>query len=72
MIESKVFEFLNDIKSNNNRKWFNKNKQKYKRSLEQIQNFTNELEISTKENTNVRMITVAMSRKKSPRVPSMK
>ena len=40
MIESKVFEFLNDIKSNNNRKWFNKNKQKYKRSLEQIQNFT--------------------------------
>ena len=40
MIESKVFEFLNDIKSNNNRKWFNNNKQKYKRSLEQIKNFT--------------------------------
>ena len=40
MIESKVFEFLNDIKSNNNRKWFNKNKQTYKRSLEKIQNFT--------------------------------
>tara|TARA_B100000963_G_scaffold199060_1_gene173262 strand:+ start:91 stop:759 length:669 start_codon:yes stop_codon:yes gene_type:complete len=40
MIDSKVFKFLNDIKSNNNRKWFNKNKQTYKRSLEQIQNFT--------------------------------
>ena len=40
MIDSKLFKFLNDIKSNNNRKWFNKNKQTYKRSLEQIQNFT--------------------------------
>ena len=40
MIDSKVFKFLNDINSNNNRKWFNENKQMYKRSLEQIQNFT--------------------------------
>lgn len=40
MIDSKVFKFLNDLKSNNNREWFNKNKQTYKMSLEQIQNFT--------------------------------
>ncbi len=40
MIDSKVFKFLNDVKFNNNRKWFNKNKQTYKRSLEKIQNFT--------------------------------
>ena len=38
MIESKVFKFLNDIKSNNNREWFNTNKQRYKSSLEQIKN----------------------------------
>ena len=36
MIDSKVFKFLNDIKSNNNREWFNTNKQRYKWSLEQI------------------------------------
>ena len=38
MIDSKVFKFLNDIKSNNNREWFNTNKQRYKSSLEQIKN----------------------------------
>ena len=38
MIDSKVFKFLNDIKSNNNREWFNTNKQRYKLSLEQIKN----------------------------------
>ena len=38
MIDSKVFKFLNDIKSNNNREWFNTNKQRYTRSLEQIKN----------------------------------
>ncbi len=38
MIDSKVFKFLNDIKSNNNREWFNTNKQRYKWSLEQIKN----------------------------------
>ena len=43
MIDSEVFKFLNDIKSNNNREWFNTNKQIYKRSLEQIQNFTIDL-----------------------------
>lgn len=43
MIDSKVFKFLNDIKTNNNREWFNTNKQIYKRSLEQIQNFTIDL-----------------------------
>ena len=43
MIDRKVFKFLNDIKSNNNREWFNTNKQIYKRSLEQIQNFTIDL-----------------------------
>ncbi len=40
MIDSRVFKFLKDINSNNNREWFNTNKQIYKRSLEQIQNFT--------------------------------
>ena len=43
MIESKVFKFLNDIKSNNNREWFNTNKQRYKLSLEQIKNSIVEL-----------------------------
>jgi len=43
MIDSEVFKFLNDIKSNNNREWFNTNKQIYKRSLEEIQNFTIDL-----------------------------
>ncbi len=43
MIDSKVFKFLNDIKSNNNREWFNTNKQRYKRSLEQIKNSIVEL-----------------------------
>ncbi len=38
MIDSKVFKFLSDIKSNNNREWFNTNKQRYKWSLEQIKN----------------------------------
>ena len=40
MIDIKVFKFLNDIKSNNNREWFNTNKQRYKWSLERIKNFT--------------------------------
>ena len=43
MIDSRVFKFLKDINSNNNREWFNTNKQIYKRSLEQIQNFTIDL-----------------------------
>ena len=43
MIDSKVFKFLNDIKSNNNREWFNANKQRYKWSLEQIKNSIVEL-----------------------------
>ena len=43
MIDSKVFKFLNDIKSNNNREWFNANKQRYKLSLEQIKNSIVEL-----------------------------
>ena len=43
MIDSKVFKFLNDIKSNNNREWFNTNKQRYKWSLEQIKNSIVEL-----------------------------
>tara|TARA_Y100000768_G_scaffold347295_1_gene295460 strand:+ start:55 stop:723 length:669 start_codon:yes stop_codon:yes gene_type:complete len=43
MIDSRVFKFLKDINSNNNREWFNANKQIYKRSLEQIQNFTIDL-----------------------------
>ena len=43
MIDSKVFKFLNDIKSNNNREWFNTNKQRYKLSLEQIKNSIVEL-----------------------------
>jgi len=43
MIDSKVFKFLNDIKSNNNREWFNTNKQRYKWSLEQIKNSIIEL-----------------------------
>ena len=43
MIDSKVFKFLNDIKFNNNREWFNTNKLLYKRSLEQIQNFAIDL-----------------------------
>lgn len=43
MIDSRVFKFLKDINSNNNREWFNTNKQTYKRSLEQIQNFTIDL-----------------------------
>ena len=43
MIDSRVFKFLKDINSSNNREWFNTNKQIYKRSLEQIQNFTIDL-----------------------------
>ena len=43
MIDNRVFKFLKDINSNNNREWFNTNKQTYKRSLEQIQNFTIDL-----------------------------
>ena len=43
MIDSRVFKFLKDINSNNNREWFNTNKQTYKRGLEQIQNFTIDL-----------------------------
>ena len=43
MIKSDVFEFLNEIESNNNRDWFNNNKNRYKKSLEQIKNFTSEL-----------------------------
>ena len=43
MIDSRVFKFLKDINSNNNKEWFNTNKQIYKRSLEQIQNFTIDL-----------------------------
>ena len=43
MIDSRVFKFLKDINSNNNREWFNTNKHIYKRSLEQIQNFTIDL-----------------------------
>ena len=43
MIDSRVFKFLKYINSNNNREWFNTNKQIYKRSLEQIQNFTIDL-----------------------------
>ena len=38
MIDNNVFKFLNDIRSNNNREWFNTNKQRYKLSLEQIKN----------------------------------
>ena len=43
MIKCDVFEFLNEIESNNNRDWFNTNKNRYKKSLEQIKNFTSEL-----------------------------
>ena len=43
MIDNHVFKFLNDIKSNNNREWFNTNKQRYKLSLEQIKNSIVEL-----------------------------
>ena len=43
MVDSEVFKFLKDINLNNNREWFNNNKQRYKRSLEQIKNFTIEL-----------------------------
>ena len=43
MIDNRVFKFLKDINSNNNREWFNTNKQTYKRGLEQIQNFTIDL-----------------------------
>ena len=43
MIDNRVFKFLKDINSSNNREWFNTNKQIYKRSLEQIQNFTIDL-----------------------------
>ena len=43
MIDINVFKFLNDIKSNNNREWFNTNKPRYKLSLEQIKNSIVEL-----------------------------
>ena len=37
MIDNNVFKFLNDIRSNNNRVWFN-TIARYKLSLEQIKN----------------------------------
>ena len=41
MIDSKVLKFLNDIKFNNNRKWFNKNKQMYKEEFRTNSKFYN-------------------------------
>lgn len=42
-IPSSVFDFLNELRENNNRPWFNENKGRYQAANEQIKAFGNEL-----------------------------
>ncbi len=40
-----VFEFLNDLKDNNNRPWFQENKDRYQAQLDQFKSFANALKL---------------------------
>ena len=42
-IESRTFEFLKDLAANNNRDWFNANKERYTSAYENVIDFTEEL-----------------------------
>ncbi|MCF8229476.1 MAG: DUF2461 domain-containing protein [Bacteroidales bacterium] len=38
-----VYEFLNDLKANNEREWFHANKKRYKAALKEVETFLNQL-----------------------------
>jgi len=52
-IQKSTFKFLKEIKANNNRDWFNKNKESYKEALANVKEFVAKLQDKMNEHDHI-------------------